>query len=285
MKVKKQKISATTTLYYVQDPDPMLVQLVNSHFQFEIGNLPEQANIKMIGRNAYNSPREVYTLEINDEIYYIKKFYPLAFKQQLKYHSLMSRGLQNFLLSQRLIAAGFNTPQPLFALVKHRGLFHNESIFVTNESKGVPLKELAISEVETGIKENIMLHFARTMGLLYKKGFIQTDTNLGNFLVEFSRTGCRLIFVDMDMIFYKPLFNTRDVLKSIARFWAYFYKGLDKHQMNDQFSVQKMIFYSHIILLSYNSYIKIKSIMYIDKKIKRHLNKWGIQALNNSIFS
>jgi hypothetical protein len=50
MKFKKQKISMRTTLYYVQKPDQRLVQLVRSHFEFEMGHVADQADKSRITR-------------------------------------------------------------------------------------------------------------------------------------------------------------------------------------------------------------------------------------------
>ncbi len=129
MKFKKQKISPTATIYYVQKPDQMLVQLVNSHFEFEIGKLAEQADIRVI-RKAYDRPREIYTLKFGQEVYYIKKYYRFSLKQRIKYFTLKLLRIKNLIMPPRIPFIRSDSSQPLFVVKNRKNVFNHESIIV-----------------------------------------------------------------------------------------------------------------------------------------------------------
>ncbi len=261
MKFQKIKISPQTTLYYDQKPDQRLVQLVNTHFDFEMDHLPQEADRKMM-KKSHDMPREIYTLAFNDKVYYIKKFYKLSFKQKLKYFSLKPRALRNFLLSFRLNKAGFDTPEPQFVLIHRKGFFKsNESILVTKESQGASFQELIGSIIDIPVKEKILLNLAQTLNRFYKKGFVQTDPSLRNFLIEFSDNDYRMIFIDIDAVVDKPLFITRAVLKrSLSRFWACLYYNLE-NELSNLLQIEKIVFLVWIISRAYNFCIKIKPVI------------------------
>jgi hypothetical protein len=274
MKVRKRKITSNTVLYYTQEPSPELVQMVNSHFDYEMGSLPEQPFIQLIKRN-HDRPREIYTINYNGETYYVKRFYSLNFKDKIRCFCLKPRGLRSYCLALQLQEAGFNTPEPVFAMVHRKKFLHGrESILLSKAGRGITLKVLAVSNVEPDKRTKIMNDFIETLGRFYKKGFVQTDTNLGNFLVDIVDNRYQFTFLDIDAIIYMPFFQTKLVLTSIARFYACIYRELFQAKMLDQFSFEKLLLTIITILMIYNSRLKLKSISFVQQRIERNLNKW-----------
>ena len=130
MKFQKRKISATTTIYYVQEPDQTLVKLVDNHFMAEIAKPEEEATIRVI-RKTDDRSREIYRLKFRQEVYYIKKYYQFTLKQKIKYLNLRLLRIKNLIVTPRIPLIGVDTFQPLFILKNRKNIFNHESIIVT----------------------------------------------------------------------------------------------------------------------------------------------------------
>lgn len=198
MGTKKLKLLPRTILYYTQPPPQELVTLLCGLFQYGPRNTPEQQNLRLIKWNYKNRYRETFILAFEDKIYYVKRFYPLTFKEKFKYMELFPRAHKCFTLSQRLIKSGFQIPKPVLALSYRRKPFCQDSIFVNEKYDGISLEDMMKSEIDVHVKHEVMHNFARTIGTFYRKGFIQTDPNLENFLLDISTGENRIAFIDID---------------------------------------------------------------------------------------
>lgn len=278
MRIKRRRLAQRTVVYYSQLPDPELVAGVAKLFETMIGSAPGEQNLKLIKRNYKERSRETYSLNFAEEIYYVKKFYPLTLRERLKYRRFSPRGVQCFFLSSLLLRAGFAIPEPVFALSYHRKLFHRESIFVTKKCNGISLKEFVRSEAETIIKNGVIHKFAQTLGRFYRKGFIQTDPNFGNFLLDLTPDNQTFVFIDIDAIIYKPYFGSKVVFKSIAKCFSFLYCSLAVNQRTDILSSEKLSFLIKTVLHTYNPHVKIESMAaLIKQRIKFNLKRWNHQ--------
>lgn len=265
-------------VYYSQLQASELVAGVARLFQQMAGNVHGDQNLTLIKKNYKERYREIYVFQFENEIYYVKRFYPLTLREKLKYWQFSPRGIKCLTLSRLLLRAGFSVPEPMFVLTYQRRLFRWESIFVARKFDGISLGEFVTSNVETTIKNEVMYKFAQTLGRFYSKGFIQTDPNFGNFLMDRSGKNTTFTFVDIDAIIYKPYFGSKDVYKSIAKCFAFLCCSLAMNNKANIFSPEKLFFFIHTILHAYNPQVKVeKMAALIRQRIKFNLKRWNRQ--------
>lgn len=272
MKLKKIKITPEIKLYYSdQKPD---WDLVNKASRIFFGSIEP---FKTKHRH------QVYMLEHNNEVYYVKKFSPPTFEQELSYRFRESKADNCLNISNQLRKANFKVVESIFVL-NYQKKWKHESLFVTKKTEGISLDDFFSSDVDNCEKKDVMSCLVSTLGVFYKNGFLHYDPVLINFFIDPNQKPYEIIFLDFDSISYNRRISTKRTFDVLSKFCYFCYGFLESQNIGKLYSYDKVIFYLDIFLRSYNPKIKVdEAYKYLTQGTIKLLKRKGKLSVNNKV--
>lgn len=154
--------------------------------------------------------RLVFRSETDEGVFYFKKYVNYSFLKFIQDLFRTSRAERAFEMSSFLVKHNINVVKPVLAISK---TFDKSSLFVTEESKGVSLKEILKGEITKSDKSKLLNKLITTYSSLLKLKIYHRDPNLSNFLVEKGE----LVLIDMDDIRRKPFFSSINTFVNLEK--------------------------------------------------------------------
>lgn len=273
MKLKRKKINPKITLYYLNvEPDCALVKKTIQIFDGSVKPFKTKHR------------HQVYLLEHNSEVFYVKKFSPPTIEQNLSYRFRQSKAVSCLNIANRLQTSGFKIIEPVFVLNYYKNLKH-ESILVTKKTEGTNLKTYLINEVDNIRKKEVMNCLVSTLGAFYKNGFLHYDPMLTNFLIEPEKKPYEITFLDFESISFRYWVSTKNTFNFISKFCYHCFAFLARENCENLYSREKMLLYLTVFLKSYNPTITIdKAYKYLSQGIISLLGRKGKLSAKNEAF-
>ena len=182
MKCQKIKITPEIKIsYFDEEPDWDLVKKVSGIFDGSAEPFKTKHR------------HQVYLLEHNSEVYYIKKFIPPTIEQKLSYYFRQSKAVSCLNIAYRLRASGFKVVEPVFALDYQKNIQH-ASILVTKKAEGINLLDFFNRDFGSYENNEVMKCFMSTLGSFYKNNFLHYDPILTNFMIVPEKNHMKLSF-------------------------------------------------------------------------------------------
>jgi len=224
--------------------------------------------------------RQVFSLDIDGERYYLKRYYYRQLKKRIKNIFRAPEGVRAYDMSIKLLESGISVANPIGVIIYKKDLITKDSLFITKEFAGEDLQEyIANGSYTQELKEDIIRGLAKLWATIYKNKFINGDPNLPGILVKFTEGKFKLSLVDMDNIRQLPYLPWKLVVKNLVDFNAHSYSGLDKMNNQRLSCADRRLFFKEFIKeygLNVNS---SNTITYISKKTSDRLIKWGKRDL------
>lgn len=164
-----------------------------------------------------NKNREVFLIEEQGRIYYLKRFFASSTIEKLK-NIVLNKAVNSLRLSHRLMSTGFLVAEPVLATKCRK---NGESIYVTKKLAGTPLDEFLSSDIPKILKEKAVNQFVITIANLFKKGFIHCDPALSNFLIQGNNNHYEVGLVDLDAIIHLPRPINMITYKNLAKLYTF----------------------------------------------------------------
>lgn len=263
MKFSVKKITPEITLYYSgQEPNQDLVKSISRIFEGLIEPFK--------GRPRHR----VYLIEHNNNLYYAKKFLP----KNLRDRFFQSRAERCYKISNQLSASGFKVVKPSFVLNYHKD-FKHESVFVTEKTTGISIKDFFSSNVAQSEKEAVFQSLILTLGTFLKNNFFHNDSVLANFFIDPKQIPYKIIFLDFDSISRHLWISKKKAFHVLSMLHYSAYEFLVKFDQK-AYSHDKVLHYLKLFLNSYNPKIKVdhaynciarETIRILKNKKKQHL--------------
>lgn len=228
MKFISRKITPEIKLYYLgEEPDWGLVKKVSRIFDGSVEPFKTKHR------------HQVYLLEHNSEVYYVKKFSPPTIEQSLSYRFRQSKAVSCIHIANRLQVSGFKTIEPVFALNFQKNVKH-VSLLVTKKIKGINLLEFFNNNIDNHKKE-VMNCLVSTLGLFYKNGFLHYDPILTNFMIDPEKEPEEIIFLDFESITHRRWVSNKRTFDVFSKFNYIFYSFLISQNNERLYSLENVL--------------------------------------------
>lgn len=207
MKIIKKKFAPNIIIYY---QDKLDKELLTKTIYF----LTSEDNIENINIVKPNKAGYVFKAEINDKIYYFKKYQNKNFLKIIKDFFRPERAVRSLKISIHLKRKNIPTVEPILAVVFIRSPIKKKSIFVTEDFDGTELRKYITNKIPFEAKKQILSKIVNLYCQLLKNHFYHQDPDLQNFLIKQNR----IVLVDVDSIRKFPFFTWKIILKNLINF-------------------------------------------------------------------
>lgn len=181
--------------------------------RFFISNDPGDSGLQLVRSNRN---REVYLVKMQNQIYYVKRFFSTSTREKIK-NIILYKAFNSFRLSHRLMSTGFLVAEPVLAFRCHK---KGEGVYVTKKLTGFPLNEFLSFDIPEVSKEKALNQFVITIANLFKNGFLHCDPTLSNFLISEKNDHYEIGLVDLDAIIQLPRPIDTLTYKNLAKLYA-----------------------------------------------------------------
>ena len=210
--------------------------------------------------------RFVYKTELDEKVYYIKKYVNRSVVKFIIDRFRTQRSVRSMFTFWFLKAKGIPTYEQLFALIDKRRFFNRPSIIVSKECNGQTIKQLLQKEISPQEKSEIIEKWIELYVKLLRNNIYHHDPNLSNFIIEDNE----LKLIDLDDVFILPKISKRLLKKNLKKFNKILFLAHAREKNgNIDFDNNDRKFILKEILLRYNKNISKKEFMnFLNRKTK-----------------
>lgn len=228
--------------------------------------------------------RQVFRLDLNNKIYYLKKYSYRRISKRVKNLFRSAEGVRAYQIAQKLLTLDIPVVKAIAAITYRSNIWTVDSIFITEGFLGVDLQEyLANGDYDQRLKENVIKEAAKLWARLYKTNFLNGDPNLPGILIRIKEDNIKLSLVDMDNFKEYSSLSWKKIIKNLIDFNAHSYSGLDKLGGKRLNTNDRILFFKELIK-EYGVEIDVdKTIAYIREKTIERLIEWGREEVVTDI--
>ncbi len=269
MRIEKLKYNGKNTVLYQNKID---IELLEKAFYFlELEDNENDKNLLKY-KNAKKRTRHVFRFEINKKIYYCKKYVNNNFFKIVEDFFRNQRAIRAFKLSIYLNNLSIQTIKPILAIVDSKRLFHRTSVLITEECKGITLKNTLLEEIKSEDKKNILEKIVQLYLKLIKMKIYHRDPNLSNFMLFENN----LIIIDLDDIRKFSMYSFGKIFRILERFneklLLCFTRNKEIYLYNiDRVNIIKKLIDNSIYNIDNSKYFEMIN-LFTRFKMKKHFN-------------
>lgn len=205
MKIKVRDYNSRIKIYY-NDNDEIDHQVLKGI----VGYFGASSTSKNLVKSEEG--RDVYRVVLNNKGFYLKRYAYKKLSKRVKNLFREAEAICALKTSLRLKEAGIAVVKPVLALTCQKDLFTTESIFATEEFKGITLEDYLTKYIEN---HKILKELAKFWAGFFGCKFVHGDSNLTGFMIE-GRQNPIITLVDIDHIRKVPLLSWKRILKNLA---------------------------------------------------------------------
>lgn len=276
MKLKKKAWEDRVKVYYRDKLNEKLVEkIINFLKGKDVNGISKLEVVKT------SQGRWVCKLKINNNKYYIKKYFYRKSGKKIKNIFRPSEALRAFRTSHQLLAVDIPVVRPVLAAVYRQNLLTVDSILVTKDFGGRDLQDFfASGDYNKELKEEVITKTAYLWAQVYKNNFLNGDPNLASILVRYRQGDLELALIDVDNIRCYPFLPWKMIVKNLIDFNAHTYSGLYKLDGNKLTCEDRLIFLKNFINYYDKNGIEQQSLItQIKQKTIERLIEWDKRDL------
>jgi predicted transcriptional regulator len=274
------RIDQKNDLYYIEKPDPQLIQLTCQLFKPSISRDADtqfDKKFKLIHSRLPFS--EVYLFKYNEAAYYAKKYIVTTLEQSISQFCKKPKGVRTLTIAEKLTSIGIKVPESVCVISRRNNLLNQENIYLTKEYASITLEEFIVKNINQS-KEKVLsalLNFTDELSTFYKKKFRHYDPLLHNFLVK---EDGEVAFIDLNSVYQSPVFSLNQVLKNLAVINFDFFVILAANKLSHLYTQERVLFYLRNILKFHLQHIDfLDAYVYLTRKTMERLAIKGKNSL------
>ena len=211
MKIKKIKIESNTTVFCLEKVNNELLEKALYFLKLRDCN----NDIHLIkSKNAKKRTRHVFRFEVNGKTYFCKKYANNSFFKKIQDLFRNQRAIRALKLSVFLNNNNIHTIKPVLAATHKNNHIFEDSIFISEECKGITIKNRLLKEITKQEKTELIENSTNFYISLINMNIYHRDPNLSNLMISQNE----LTLIDLDDIKRIPFYSFITLFFNLEKF-------------------------------------------------------------------